>query len=108
MLSGESQRHLDKHEQGTEFRKDTVEFWLCFGEFCWEKTIGGADLLRKVRSLWDMLEVQLLIVGYIDLNVWGRVHTGNVISLSLVFKILRLEEITVGGHISRRAKRSDE
>lgn len=73
-----------------------------------EKTIGGADLLRKVRSLWDMLEVQLLIVRYIDLNVWGRVHTGNVISLSLVLKILRLEEITVGGHISRRAKRSDE
>lgn len=30
---------------------------------------GRAGLPRKVRLLWDVLEVQLWIVGYIGLNI---------------------------------------
>lgn len=68
----------------------------------------------KVRSsLWDMLEVPLLIVGCIGLNIregsyTGQVKVWGIISLYLEFRTMRLDEITLGVSVGRRAKRSDD
>lgn len=72
------------------------------------KTAAGAGLLGKVSSLWDVLVVQFLRVGYVGLNIQGRTHVGDVINLYLVLTVLRLDEIIMGVSISRRAKRSDD
>lgn len=67
----------------------------------------------KVRSsLWDMLQVQLLMVGYTGLNIRGGIQIGGVQVLRVisctVLGTIRLDEVSLGVSAGRKAKRSDD